>query len=1073
MNLLHQTQHYLGRRSRMACAPLFAALLMSSSAFASDNVATNKLMPLVKEAARVNVTGTVKDAKGEPLPGVTVKIKGTTTGTTTDINGVFRLNLPTGNETLVFTFLGFKGKEVRVNGQTTVSVTMEESANELNAVVVTGYGTKKKSEIIGSVATISGEEIQDIPAPNVAAALRGRIAGVGVSQSSGRPGSSITLNVRNATASGSVAGATAEPLYIIDGITVDKAAFDNLDPSMVENMTILKDASAAIYGASGAKGVVLITTKRGKAGKIGVSYNGYMGVSDASRKPEMLSAYEHASLLNETYKISNAAASDFFTPADLDYIKTLNHKSWYDELWQSSLTQRHNLSISGGSDKVTFFAGGSYSNENANYAGAQFDRYSFRSGLVATMLKGLKADVAFNVDHSVQLTNHNFSDNDATFFESIVVTPQWIPISIDGKPVNHVANNLRNPLGQIQSGYFDNRKSAGYRINASLSYEPAFLKGLTARLQVSQGSNQTNNRQYNAPYRLYNFVRTGSNNQFWSNEVPATTPFVDIVSPQAATMIPTLSGSNSYQGFFTLKYANTFGAHTIDATAGGEQTVSYWENLAVKFSNQLIPEKSDWWAFNPSTLTRESSAIMETTKRSFFGRLSYDFSKKYLVEGVARIDASSNFARGNRWGLSPSLGLGWIASNETFFKDNISFINFLKFKVNYGITGDDRVGDASNPRLWQERYAVDAVNGYLFGTANNGNGLNPSSFPNPLITWEKKKTFNAGFEASFLNSKVDLGVEFFRNKTYDGFDRGAANLYPLYAGFTPPVVNYREYYNWGSEFTVGYKAKLARDLNLNTNINFGWGNSVVDKAIYTPGDLYKNRVGDDPVLVGTDPRVYNGSNFGLRYKGILRTEEEAEAFRQANPNYKVYNRIPEVGWSYYEDTNGDGVISDLDMVPLYKNTNSFFSSGISLNLSYKSLSLSTNLSARLGGKVFYDSRARNAPSRTRNVLSIWNDRWTPENPNGFYPRFDDPTIAKNSDFWAVDGTMIRVNNMTLSYRVPAKFTSKLGMSNVRLLATGNNLWTIVNPLPYKDPYTSSGYDYPMLRTISAGLSVNF
>lgn len=1073
MNVFSQTQRYLRWKAKVACAPLMAAMLLSATAYAATEKPVDRASH-TRETARENVTGVVKDAKGEPLPGVTVKIKGSKTGTSTDVNGVFRINLPKGDEILVFTFVGFASQEVKASGRTTINVTLKESSNELDAVVVTGYGTKKRSEIIGSVATITGETIQDIPSPNIAAALRGRIAGVGVAVSSGRPGTAITLNIRNSTASPTAPGVTDEPLYIIDGITVDKDAFDNLDPSMVENMTILKDASAAIYGASGAKGVVLVTTKRGKAGKLSVSYNGYVGVSDASKTPDMLSAYDHAVLLNESNKINNAASSELFSPADLEYIKTLNYKSWYEELWQASLTQRHNLSFSGGSEKITFFAGGSYSNENANYAGMQYDKYSFRSGLTATMLKGLKADVAFNVDHNIELAKHNFSDNDATFFESILVTPQWIPISINGQPVNHVANNLRNPLGQIESGYYDNRKSGGYRINASLSYEPSFLKGLTAKFQISQGTNRTNSRQYNAPYKLYNFARTGSNNQFWTDQLPTdgTAAFSEIVSPTAASLIPGLAESNSYQGFFTLKYVNTFGAHSVDATLGGEQTVSNGENLSVRWTNQLIPERSEFWAFTPSTLTIQGNGIRESTKRSFFGRFSYDFSKKYLVEAVGRLDASSNFARGNRWGLSPSIGLGWIASNEDFFKENISFINFLKFKVNYGITGDDRVDDPSNPRLWQERYAIDVTNGYLFGLNNNGNGLNPSSFPNPLITWEKKKTFNAGFEASFLNSKIDLGVEFFRNKTYDGFDKGANALYPLYAGFTPPVVNYREHYNWGSEFTIGYKAKLAKDLNLNAGINFAYGNSVTHKQIYAPGDLYKNRVGDNPVLIGTDPRTYSSSNFGLITRGMFRSEEEVEAFRQQNPNYRVYDRVPEAGWLYYEDTNGDGVISDLDMVPLFENTNSFFASGINLNLTYKSLSLSTNINARFGGKVFYDSKARTAPSKNRNVLTMWKDHWSPENPDGKFPRFDDQSIGKNSDFWAVDGTMIRVNNMTLSYRVPTKITSRLGMSNVRVLATGNNLWTIVNPLPYKDPYTSNAYDYPMLRTISMGLSIN-
>lgn len=1015
------------------------------------------------------ITGKVTDGSdGGPMPGVNVSIKGQPSNVATNVDGMYTIQADPATDALVFSYIGFKRQTIVLAGKTSLNVSLMSDDAELDEVIVVGYGTKKKSEILGSVATISGEELMDIPAPNIAGALRNRIAGVGISQVSGRPGSGISINIRNNTVSENVVGVgTTEPLYIIDGITVDKAAFDNLDPSMVENITFLKDASAAIYGASGAKGVVLITTKRGKAGKISISYNGYVGVSDAAKTPDMLSAYDHALLVNETNKINNAAVTTFFSPSDLDYIKGLNYKSWYDELWQASTTQRHNVGISGGSENVTFFAGGSYSNENANYAGMQYDKYSFRSGLTATMLKGLKADVAFNVDHSLRLANHNISESDAAFFETILVVPRWIPIRIDGMPVNYGA--VRNPLGIIESGYYDRNKTRGYRINASLSYEPSFLKGLTARAQISQGSGNANTRQYQAPYSLNNFVATGSNNQFYSNELTSS-PISEIVNAANARVIPGLSEANSYQAFFTLKYTNTFGHHSVDAMVGGEQTESDQENLSVYWTGQLIPDSEDWWGYNPTSITRNRSDIIENSKRSFFGRFSYDFKKKYFVEGVARYDASSNFAKGNRWGLSPSIGLGWIISNEDFFKGSFPFVNTLKFKVNYGLTGDDRTG--TFPRIWQERFTVDTSNGYLFGNLN-GNGLNAAAFANPLITWEKKKTFNAGIEATLFN-KLDIGVEFFRNKIYDGFDKGADDLYPLYAGFTAPVVNYREAYTWGSEFTIGYRTELAKDFNLSSSINFGFGNTVTDKIIYSPGRLIENSVGNsETLLFGTDPRVYNSSNFGLISKGMFRTQQEVEAFTAQNPNYRLYGRVPEVGWLHYEDTNGDGLITDLDMVPMFKRTDAIFASGINLNLSYKSFSLSTSINARFGGHVFYDSRARTAPSATRNVLSIWKDRWTPENTNGKYPRYDDPSIGKNSDFWEVDGTTIRINNMTLSYKLPVKYANSIGMNNVRFLLTGNNLWTIVNPLKYKDPYTSSAYDYPMLRTISLGLSVNF
>lgn len=1018
------------------------------------------------------ITGKVTDGSdGGPMPGVNVSIKGQPSNVATNVDGMYTIQADPATDALVFSYIGFKRQTINLQGKLTLNVALspdDEILEEVEIISV-GYGTKKKSEILGAVATITGAELMDIPAPNLAGALRNRIAGLSVSQTSGKPGASIGLNIRNASTSeqGSKIGATAEPLYIIDGITMpDSEAFDNLDASMVETITFLKDASAAIYGASGAKGVVLVTTKRGKAGKISLNYNGYVGVSDAASIPEMMSTYEHALLLNEGIGIGNKPFSDSFSAEDMEYLKTLNNKTWFEELWQASTTQKHNLSLSGGSEKVTFFAGGSYQNENGNYKGLKIDKYTFRSGLNATILPGLKADIAFNIDQNINIANNDLGkEKDEEFFKSIITTPGWVPISIEGKPV--YSSNVDNPLGLLNSGYYDNRKGFGYRVNASLSYQPAFLKGLTAKFQISQGGSSSRSRLYKAPYDEYNFARFGRGGKFYSNLPDPDQAVETVISKETAETRAGQGTTNSYQGFLTLQYSKVVGLHTLELTAGGEQTESYGETQSNTWVGQLVPLVDDPWAFDLNKIGIPQRSVTESTKRSFFGRFSYDFNKKYLFEAVGRLDASSNFATGKRWGPSGSIGLGWIVSQEDFFKNNVKVVNFLKFKFNYGITGDDRVAS----RLWQERYSIGLNDGYLFG-ANNGIGLNPAVLPNPNITWEKKQTFNAGFEASLFNSKLDLGIEVFRNFTYDGFDGGVDKLYPMYAGFKGATVNYREIYNWGSEFNIGYNANLTKDLKLSTSMNFGFGNSVVFRELYNPNELVIN-IGEDIITGGLNPRIYNSSNIGLIAKGMLRTQQEVDEFILANPNYNYKGNVPEVGWLVYEDSNKDGLISEADMVPLYKHPNAFLSTGINLNLSYRSLSLSTNINARFGGKVFYDSRAVEPASPSNNVLTIWRDRWTPDNPTqGRMPRYDDPTIGLNSTFWAVDGTMIRINNMTLAYKIPEKMARTLGLGGARILATGNNLWTIVNPLKYKDPYTSTAYDYPTIRTISLGLSVN-
>lgn len=1025
------------------------------------------------------VTGKVTDADGVAMPGVNVARRGEPSNVSTNAQGIYTIQVKSDQDVLVFSYVGFVRQQITVGTQSKIDVKLQTDQTTLQEVEINvGYGTKKKSETLGASATITGEAIQDVPAPNLAGAMRNRIPGVGVQQVSGRPGAPISFNIRNSTTSpslaGNDAGGTAEPLYIVDGITVSREAFDNIDASMVENLTFLKDASAAIYGASGAKGVVLVTTKRGKVGKPSITYNGYVGVSDAAMVPEMMSGYDHAVLLNETYRQQAAGLSSYFLPADLDYIKTLNYKSWYDEVWQAATTQRHNVGISGGSERITFFAGGSYQSENANYAGMQFDKFSFRSGVVANIASGFKADVNFNVDYGTREQHHNAQENDADFFSRIITIPRWVPISIDGNYVNYNVNSSNiNPLAVAESGYYNNRSSKGYRINAALSYEPTFLKGFTAKFQISQSSGSAKSTQYIPPYRLFNYVRTGNNNELFTNQLvntSATSFFVEPTSASAASITPGVSENNSYQGFLTLQYAKTFGKHSTSLLLGGEQSEGNSQTSAVRYTNQLIPGIDQYWAFDAATLTRQDFSRNATSKRSGFGRFNYDFNKKYLFEVIARLDASSQFATGNRWGLSPNAGIGWIVSEEKFFKNAkfLNFINALKLKFNVGITGDDRIGT----RLWQDRFTIDVTNGYLYGNSTQ-NSLNRSRLANPSITWEKKKTYNFGLETSMFNNKLDFSVEIFRNHSYDAFDLGGNNLYPQYFGTAAPVINYRETYNWGSEFSIGYRASLTSDLKLNASMNFSYGNSVVDRTLYAAGNLINAVPQDWLISFGVDPRKYNSSNIGLKNLGMFRTQQEVDAWMTQYPNYRVYDRVPQPGWLYYEDTNGDGVISDSDMLPLYNTTNPILASGISLGLTYRNFSLNTNINAQFGGKVFFDSRARTAPTATRNVLNIWQDRWTAENPSqGRYPRFDDPSLTRNSDFWAVDGTMIRINNMTLAYKMPQTFASKLGLGGARILLTGNNLWTIVNPLPYKDPYTSSAWDYPMLRTISLGLSVN-
>lgn len=1021
------------------------------------------------------ITGKVTDnSDGGPIPGVNVSIKGKPSNVSTNANGQYTIQADPATDVLVFSFIGFVRQSIALNGKLALDVSLSEDKNDLNEVIVVGYGTKKKSEIVGAISTIRGEDIEDIPAPNIAGALRNRIAGVSVSNASGKPGSSITLNIRGSATSATAAqmGVTSEPLYVIDGITVPREDFDMLDPSMVESISFLKDASAAIYGAAGAKGVVLITTKTGKPGKPKLSYTGFYGVTDATRTPDMLSAYDHAVLLNDGYKVGNAPSSSFFSTEDLEYLRNYDAGSWFGALWSPATSMKHNLNVSGGSEAVTFFVGGSYSNEGGNYGKLSYDKFSFRSGMNTKIAPGLTASLNFSLGVNKKTSDayKGGGEKDQVFFQQLITTPKWVPIQIDGKAVNISDNVKTNPLGAVESGNNSYENSLSTQINATLNYNPDAIPGLGVSLQFAQSYGNGNSNTYVPPYIMYNFLKTGNNNLLYTNVLDPDKPTREANTADNAQLNPGLSRSSGYQAQLRINYDKTIGKHSFNMMVAGDQSEAENESLSVYWRTQLLPDIQDYWAFDTKSLTLNGRSIGESAKRSFIGRFTYDFNKKYFLEAIARYDASSKFAPEYRWGLFPSVGLGWNVSEEQFFKDNVKVINFLKFRVNYGLVGDDRVND----RLWQDRLKIDEF-GYTYND-KQVSGLNPDILANPSLTWEKARTFNAGIDMEMFESKFTFGFNFYTRFSYDMFDRGLNQTFPMYAGFVAPVKNYQERTSWGTEFSLGYRANFTKDLKFSTDINFGLlGGSRLDRMYYNEFQLWDNTWPDLKYEFGTNPSYYNSGNFGLISKGIIKTQADLDAILSKTPNYTINKVVPQVGWLYYEDTNGDGLITEKDQVPMFSSTSAGFGFGMTFGISYKSFSLATNLVARIGGKTFYDSKAKEEATSSVNVPSFWKDHWSLDNPDGKFPRFDDPGIVAgwNSTFWAVDATMLRINNMSLNYRVPVSLTKRLGIASARLGVTGNNLWTIINPLPYKDPNTSSVYDYPLLSNYSLNLGVSF
>ncbi len=1048
------------------------------------------LFSVMSFAQDKTITGKVTDTNGKPIEGASVKVKNTTKGTSTNADGVFTISVPSSESVISITSVGFLVYEAKAGAGNTFDVQMTQLDKTLDDVVVVGYGTKKRVNVQGAISTIKGTEIEDIPVANLPSSLVNRLPGVGVNFSSGKPGSTTTINIRNSvTFPGAPQGVSSQPLIVIDGIISNPTQwsqspnadwFENLDASQIEDITFLKDASAAIYGAAGAKGVVLITTKKGKAGKPKISYSGYYGVSTPTIKPKTLSAYQHAKFLNDGYALNDAAANLRFSQADLDSLAGVKDQSWFDYFWKNGKVTRHTINVSGGTERVTLFAGGSYYNEKGNYGDVSVNKYSFRSGMNANIVDGLSASVSFASDFNQEKSNtwKNADVNaDNTTTRALILTPKWVPVEINGKPVgfggNAAPNNSTgNPwslLGIQNSGSYRDNKSQGLSINASIEWKPKFLKGLSARVQYGNNSRTNDAKGYYPAYLVNQFLTRGQNGLLYSN-IPAATPTRRVTS-QADQIEEGTTTARNYQFFTTLSYNKKFGEHDIDAMVGYDQSEAESKNILLSKTTQIVQGIDEFWAFSndPSTLASVQDAFRNpqyfiNAKRSYISRFNYSFKNKYFFEFIGRADASVNFTPQNRWGFFPTVGLGWKVSDEKFFQD-VKFVNTLKLRLNYGMVGEDRVGN----RLWESRFTQ--TTGILLGGVNNG-GLDPNIYPNAEITWEKARTINFGIDATMLRNKINLTVEVYQRYTYDGFDTYSSNIFPPTAGIPAPVVNYGKQLSWGTEFSLGYRTRINKDWGFNVDANFGWSNSQLLQSFFDQNLLGTYNPNQLDILVGRDPRTYNGTNKGYISKGLLRTQADVDALLAKNPNYLIGGQKPQVGFMDFEDINGDGQINDNDVTTMFNRTNAVVGFGITFGVNYKDFKLQTNMNLSIGGKRIYDGEARKVPTTTQNAPAFWADNWTPETPNAKFPRADAPLARENSTFWVVNGTQSRINNAVLSYQMPKKLAAKLRIPDLRVMITGTNLWNIANPLKYKDPYTSSFDVYPTLRTLSIGINAS-
>lgn len=996
------------------------------------------------------ITGTVVDQNGDPIIGANVVEKGTTNGTMTDIDGTFHISVAPG-ATLIISYIGYASSEVPVNGRTDFSLILKEDSEALDEVVVVGYGVQKKVNLTGSVATVNTETISNIPASNLTSALSGRLSGVNITQTAGKPGGGSSLSIRaNGTWN------DASPLYVIDGVVRDKFAFDGLDASEVENVSILKDgASAAIYGSRAANGVVLVTTKKGKLGKPEISYTGSIGISDATKIPEVFNAYEQALYTNEANKNNLIPEGDsrYYADDELEYFK--NHKyNWIDDAWRNPIVTRHSVNVSGGTEKVRYFAGGNYYYETGSFNNLDFRKYSVRSNIEADLVEGLTASLAMNVesrkDNKPYWKYDNDNDNLSNLYNGLLRRSLFAPY-IDGKPNGTFL--AWHPLEVINGKHGYNRKQySNYEINAALKYDVPFIKGLSLKLSYNRYERHTFIKQFNRPYNLYVFETTGTNNHIQTDKLKEVKTRND-----GDFLYERYNRDHSYQLNAMATYNHTFGDHDINALFVYEQAEStndYFNGQRNYFISSVVDQ-----LFAGSSDAKDSSVDgsgSESGRLSYIGRVGYTYANKYLLEASFRYDGSVNFAPGHRWGFFPSLSVGYRISEEPFFKEKIHFIDYLKLRASIGKLGNDAVGGWQ----WMQQYKF--TTGAYFGSVSDG--IYANVIPNENITWEKSTDIDYGLDVNVLNNRLSVSVGGFYKHTYDILGSRLASL-PTTFGGSMPSENYAKINTKGFEIEASFKDNIG-EFSYSVGANLGYAvNKLIEKDEAENIRPYQSELG-----YNTDRAM------GYVATDIIRTQEELDALPEG---YTIFGQKPELGMLNYKDIRGadtdtpDGKIDSYDQDWVIKHTTPPVNYGFSLGGSWKGLSVDLFFQGVAGGERFYDQRTE-WEGMEAGSYAFRSDYWTSENIDAKYPRAGyNNGASEASTFWIQNTSFLRLKNASVSYIFPKEIISKLKVSQAKLFFMGTNLCLLQDKIKAYDPENSSIMNYPLMRTYSFGINLSF
>lgn len=1084
------------------------------------------VMPLC--AQNQTVTGLVVDVSGEPIIGATVMVVNGTVGTVTDIDGKFNIKVAPKSK-LKVSFVGYTSQII--SDLKNPRIVLLEDQLKLDEVVVLGdYGSQKLRNATGAIETISTEELKDLSVGSLGDALAGKINGLHVSLSGGRPGSTPSLQIRQSsvnttiTPSSDLGGnASPTPLYVIDGFIADEGAFNNLDINEVENVTVLKDAAAAVYGARAAYGVVLIKTKQGKVGAPKISYSGQFGYTDALMLPKMLNAYDYGRIYNAA-RAANTATKDqesddlrvqLFQSDELEAMKGMNY-NLLDKEWSAALTQRHSVNISGGTEKATYFGGVSYYQQEGNIGRLDYNRWNYRAGVNANISKWMKASLQVSGNYGETNKPKNVkgggSDGD---FESLMLHVPYVPDQVNGYYIFHSGmENITNPSDQQKYNFAavqnasDNveNQNQNFSLNGSLEYDfgwSKYLRGLKVKASYSKNISTGKTNTIGTKIDVYRLIsRGGSGGHLYvGDEIEYNANTLGLYELNNGNSLGrSMNRSDSYQMNLTVSYARQFGKHYVSGLFSIEKAESEWEDLNGSLTDPLpftdgqsssVDSNAEGFA-QTVTFNRSESGML-----SYVGRVNYSYDDKYLFEFMLRSDASAKFAPQNYWGMFPSWSAGWVISDEKWFDKDKTKIDFLKIRGSFGILGKDNV----NAWLWTQLYTRNPDKGPIFGTNSSTNTSATIRMPkqgvNPDVHWDKTYKTNFGIDMAFLKNRMSANLDFYYDMGREMFaSHQGTSYYPNTVGIQPAPENFGEVDTYGVELSLGWKDKIGKDMSYWVKLTTGYNDNKIRetgwKAAYDFDKLVRNERSDRGL-------------WGYECIGMFRSYQEINEYFDKYSITKYLGNTKEnvhPGMLIYKDVRGqydestgtfgpaDGIVDEQDYIKISHRASNPYGGTLNFGFSYKVFSISAQFGASWGAYSLVPTTMRKESySEYSNVSAMWKDMFVYEdiydannivtvaqNRNAKYPNIRYSSVnGAPSTFWKVSAATVQLRNMTVAYALPKEWLKIIGISSCRFNLTCQNVFNFLNPYPegaWASWAGSYGY-YPNLRKFTLGVNVSF